>query len=413
MKAQAVIPELFPVELPAATLPMNPAIVKVVRHLSDQMIEAYLNDIGVNLGRTPPFPRGAMCGRMQRMVEWIGQLDNAMLGVMGSDSNRFVEMADNLGQEAMQSVAADQKEFAAQDNAIARGVWLYLHEPDAFRRAEEIRYTDNYRLGRMWDGFVGQKGLFVSDAPDHRREFAERVRTWFRTSKVKVEVYERVRVELNGKESRLVQVVVYREGLPDSIIEFENDDLDLTRRHLRPVHEFSLTYEVNTGAIEVIAQERASREEMARAFSDTLLRHKIVGQRVPLREYDLRPLMSIHPFPTEPSDGIRAVEVRTLTLKPMVDGGELMTLEADRQTGRSLYERLFEWFREHNPLVNGFRIQKVTLSVQFHPNGGRGRGNVVQVELSLPNGCNLKNKTVKERLICGKYLPRWGLVREV
>lgn len=413
MKAQVTVPGLFPVEPSAVTLPMNPSIVKIVRHLPDQMIESFLRGIGVDFETTSPFPRGAVRARMPRMLEWIGQLDNMTLGVMGSDADRFVEMTDNLGQEAMQSTVSDYESFAAQENAIARSVWLYLHEPNAFRRAEEIRYADNYRLGRMWDGFEGQTGLSVSDALDHRREFAERVRTWFRTSKVKVEVYERVRVELNGDESRLVQVVVYREGLPDSITEFENDDLDLTRRHLRPVHEFSLTYEANTGAIEVIAQERASREEMANAFADTLLRHKIVGKRVPLREYDLRSLITIHPFQTEPGDGIRAVEVITLSMKPMVGGAELMTIEADRQTGRSLYERLFEWFREHNPLTGGFRIQKVTLSVQFYPNGGGGRGNVVQVELSLPNGCNLKNKTEKERLICGKYLPLWGLVREV
>ena len=81
------------------------------------------------------------------------------------------------------------------------------------------------------------------------------------------------------------------------------------------------------------------------------------------------------------------------------------------QEREPLYERLFEWFREHNPLTNGFRIQKVTLAVQFYPNGGGGRGNVVQVELSLPTGCNLKSKTKNERLICGKYLPRWGLVQ--
>ncbi|MBF0627977.1 MAG: hypothetical protein HQL91_07130 [Magnetococcales bacterium] len=127
----------------------------------------------------------------------------------------------------------------------------------------------------------------------------------------------------------------------------------------------------------------------------------------------MRPLMTLRAFATDPEDGIKGVEVISLTLKPLLDGAELMTFEADRQTGRSLYERLFEWFQEHNPLTSGFRIQKAVLSVQFHPDEGFGRGKTVPVRLSLPNGCNLKSKTEKERLVCEKYLPIWGLVREV
>ena len=411
MSAQTAVSELFPVESPDATLALHPAIVKVVRHLSGQMIDAYLHGIGVNPDVTVPRFDGAVRANMRGLLEWIGQLDNRVLGVMGADAERVLEMADNLGQESIRAVASDHADFAAQENAIARTVWLYLHEPDSFRRAEEIRYADNYRLGRMWDGFVGLRGASVSEVPDHRREFAERIKVWFRSSQVKVEVYERVRVGLKGGETRLVQVVVYREGLPDSVLEFENGDL--TRRHLRPVYEFSLTYDADTGVIEVVAQDRASREEMAHAFTDTLLRQKISGKRIPLREYDLRPLMSIHPFPTDPEDGIRAVEVISLSLQPLIDGAEMITFDADRKTGRSLYERLFEWFREHNPLTNGFRIQKVILAVQFHSDGGIGRGKVVPVKLSLPNGCSLKNKTDKERLVCEKYLPLWGLVREV
>lgn len=41
------------------------------------------------------------------------------------------------------------------------------------------------------------------------------------------------------------------------------------------------------------------------------------------------------------------------------------------------------------------------------------RRRTINVTIALPNGCNLKSKTEKERLICNKYLPRWGLVKEV
>ncbi|MBF0627978.1 MAG: hypothetical protein HQL91_07135 [Magnetococcales bacterium] len=243
---------------------MSPAIAKVVRHLSDSMLVAYFDGLGVQLGTLVSASGGSARARTQKILAEIGQLDDTLLGQVGTDAERFVEMADDLGQEAMQAVVIDRKGFVEQESAIACGIWLHLHEPDSFRRAMEIRHADRYRLGRIWDGFVGPKKMTVSADPEHRREFGERVKTWFRSSQVKVEIYERIRHKDKGGKSRLVQVVVYREGLPDSILEFENGDL--ARRHLRPVHEFSLTYEADTGIIEVIAQDRASREEMARAF---------------------------------------------------------------------------------------------------------------------------------------------------
>ncbi|MBF0179955.1 MAG: hypothetical protein HQM03_08025 [Magnetococcales bacterium] len=411
MNLQAIVHDLSEVMSAGGTLPVNPAIAKVVRHLSDSMLAACFGSHGVQLKTLDSIPGGSARARTQKILEEIGQLDDDLLGRMGTDAERFVEMADDLGQEAMQSVVIDRKGFVEQESAIARGIWLHLHEPESFRRAVEIRHADRYRLGRTWDGFVGPKRVAVSADPEHRREFGEWIKNWFRSPQVKVEVYERIRPKHKGGKSRLVQVVVYREGLPDSILEFENGDL--ARRHLRPVHEFSLTYEADSGVIEVIAQDRASREEMARAFANTLLRQEIASTRVPLREFDLRPLMSPHAFATDPEDGVKGVEVISLTLQPMLDGAEQITFDADRQTGRSLYERLFEWFREHNPLTTGFRIQKAILSVRFYPDAGFGRGKTVPVKLSLPNGCNLKSKTEKERLVCEKYLPLWGLVREV
>ncbi|MEO5365369.1 MAG: hypothetical protein H7831_03245 [Magnetococcus sp. WYHC-3] len=411
MNLQAVVPESCPVAPEGtATIPLPPSIVKLVRHLPDGLLAEYLQALGVETAVWLE-AGGSGRSRVRRIVDGLGLLSDPVLGALGAEAERFVEMTDELGQEALQTAVLDRQGFAAQESALARAVWLHLREPGSFRRAEEIRHTDHYRLGRMWDGFVGPKDCVVSDLPEHRREFMERIMTWFRSPQVKVEVYERVRSSLEEGESRLVQVVVYREGLPDSVLEFENGDL--TRRHRRPVYEFALTYEAESGVLEVIAQDRGSREEMARAFAETLLRRDLAGKRIPLREYDLRPLLTIQPFPTDPEDGIAAVEVASLTLQPLIDGAERITFEADRKTGRSLYERIFEWFREHNPLTAGFRIQRATLSVRFHPDEGVGRGKVVAVRLSLPNGCNLKSKTEKERLVCEKYLPRWGLVREV
>ncbi len=50
--------------------------------------------------------------------------------------------------------------------------------------------------------------------------------------------------------------------------------------------------------------------------------------------------------------------------------------------------------------------------IHFRTDKASRRGKMLRFTLSLPNGCNLKSKTERERLICEKYLPRWGLVKE-
>ena len=41
------------------------------------------------------------------------------------------------------------------------------------------------------------------------------------------------------------------------------------------------------------------------------------------------------------------------------------------------------------------------------------RGKVLHVTIREPNGCNLKSKSQKEKLIGEKYLERWELVETV
>ena len=36
---------------------------------------------------------------------------------------------------------------------------MFLHDAVGFRHAEEVRFTDDRRRGRMWDGFIGERNL--------------------------------------------------------------------------------------------------------------------------------------------------------------------------------------------------------------------------------------------------------------
>lgn len=53
------------------------------------------------------------------------------------------------------------------------------------------------------------------------------------------------------------------------------------------------------------------------------------------------------------------------------------------------------------------------LTIRFHPEAGSGRGKVLPMTITMPHGCDLKDRTERERMIGDKYLRRWGIVRDI
>ena len=146
---------------------------------------------------------------------------------------------------------------------------MFLHDAVGFRHAEEVRFTDERRRGRMWDGFVGDRGLPLRRDAAAVDAFKAAVRDRFHSSKVHVDIFDRHRPTFDDDASELVQATIYREGRPDDFLEFVNGALD--RRPRRPVYEAGLTYEPATGMIEVVASDRESRQDFVRLFARELL----------------------------------------------------------------------------------------------------------------------------------------------
>lgn len=84
-----------------------------------------------------------------------------------------------------------------------------------------------------------------------------------------------------------------------------------------------------------------------------------------------------------------------------------------KRRGNHTHALSAQWFDTNDPLRSGFQLSQVKIIIQFMPNEESRRGKVIPVKISYPNGCDLKSKTEKERLITDKYLKRWGLLREI
>jgi hypothetical protein len=348
---------------------------------------------------------------VRALASVLSGADGTSAGRLASDAERIMALADEAGQHALFSVVKDHANLDALENGQARSAHVFLNDAAAFRRAEEVRYTDDHRRGRMWEGFVTAKLLQVRSDDSALNELKDAIRKHFSVENVHIEVFARARSGSNGENHELIQATIYRDGLRDTFLEF--DDGQLATRSRRPVIEASLTYEATAGVIEVVANAKETRQAFVRHFAELLLGIELGSDRLPLRRYDLAALRRPYDFPTDPEDGIESVRATCLRLMPFGTAGERVTLECMHDASKTIWQMAAEHFGANDPLRHGWVVTQMKLIVKFRPTATMTRGRSLPLTISMPHGCDLKDRTEAERLIGDKYLRRWGILANV
>lgn len=384
------------------------SVTSFIRNMPASSLQAYFHHTGIDLpievDWEAPEPEVA---RVTLLV--VDELDDQARARIVNDAERVGALADDAGQTALYSVIDDRTVLDDLSNGHARSLWMFLNEPVRFRHAEEVRYTDERRRGRSWDGFIGEPNLDLRQDEASIDAFKAALRERFASNNIHIDIFGRYRPTFDGEDCELVQIAIYREGLLDDFLAFD-DAGTLVRRARRPVFEAAMTYEPATGVIEVVANDRESREEMVRFMARDLLGIEFQSEKVPFRTYDLAVLIRPFDFPTDPADGIESVEVKQLRLMPIDNVGERVTLECLRKADRTIWSMSAERFGASDPLAGGWVATQARLSIKFHPKGDSKRGRMLPLTITMPHGCNLKDQTAEEQLIGEKYLRRWGIL---
>jgi hypothetical protein len=228
---------------------------------------------------------------------------------------------------------------------------------------------------------------------------------------VHVDLFERRKTTFKGETFLIIQATIYRDGFPDDVAEFENGRLAWRPR--KPVYEAAVTYEAESGSVEVVAREKDSHPVLARTFAELMLGTQSGHTPLPLKEYDLDILLRPYEFPTDAEDGIESVRVTELRLMPLDSDGDRITLECARRAPHTIWDMAGRHFGGHDPLTGGWIPTKAKIVIRFQPSAESRRGKVLPVTVAMPNGCDLKDRTVHENIIGLKYLQRWQLVKDV
>ena len=182
-------------------------------------------------------------------------------------------------------------------SAHRRAHWLYVQSRDAFRQAEEFRYADENQIQRLWDGFVGPRLLELKNDQQIIEQFKDALRGLLRRPRPCRNLQPCPQSDRRA-DREIKQITVYSEDVPVDEVVFAT--VGVKNQARKPDRETAITYEPNSGTIEVVGRVKALREQVAGLFAEKLLGVDFSGKRLPPRRVDLSPLLDPSCSPSSP-----------------------------------------------------------------------------------------------------------------
>ena len=394
---------------------MQTKIKKFIRNTPEEDLKSFLNNFELDLPKDFRWKNGDRKYHNQLFNSIWNFNDNDRREHLFEVIERIHEMVDELGQAALQA----QPEIGCNDNFLSlksensRCIWALQNHPLEFQKAEYCASSDYKRKSREWSSFVAPKGREIHNSVEQIEEFKQLVLQHFNISrKIKVDLFDRIKTDHNGKEIVVFQLVAYHDGLHRSVQTFEKEEV--VTKFISSVNEFSVSYEPHSGVVEVVSDHKENRDKLAKSFVNAFLKTDDDVDEVALKKFDLAKLKRPYDFMKEVDvpDLIDDVKVTLLKLKPL-NSRNSTTIEALFSERRSIHDVAQEWFAQNNPLHGSFSIKKDRLSIKFKPTDKNPRGKLLHVMITDPNGCDLKDRSEREKMIGNKYLERWGLMERI
>jgi hypothetical protein len=394
---------------------MQAKIKKLIRNTPEEDLKSLLDQYNLNLPEDFKWQNNGKKYHTQLFNSIWNINDEEIKTRLFEIIERVHEMIDELGQANLQARPAigSNDNFLNLKSEHSRCIWALQNHPQEFEKAEYCASLDYKRKSREWSSFVAPREREIHDSKEHLEEFKQSVLECFNISKkIKVEIFERIKTDHTDKEIAIFQLIAYHDGLHKSVQTFEKEEV--VTKYFPTVNEFSISYEPHTGIVEVVSDCKENRGKLAKAFVNTFLKTGDDVDEIPIKKFDLSKLKVPYNFmkDVDPSDLIDDVKVTLLKLQPL-DSRNSTTLEALFRDHRSIYSLAQDWYAQYNPLHGSFTIKRARLSIKFKPTDKNPRGKLLHVNITDPNGCDLKDRSEREKMIGNKYLEKWGLMERI
>lgn len=327
--------------------------------------------------------------------------------------DRVNSMSDESGQNALCSLIGENTDFLEKKSDQARCLWVHKNYPEKFKIAEYFASCDNKRKSNKWNSFSGPTNRDIDQSEENIAKFRELVLKRFNISKqLQIDFRPRSKKDGDGNEFEVYNLMAFYDDLPKSIQAFDQDKL--VTKYFSPAKDFAISYEPKSGLIEVISSLKDNREFLARQFANIFLKTENDKFEIRLKKYDISKFKSRQDLmkDIDLKDGIQNIKVTLIQLNPLNGKGSNI-IQSSFLDEEDIYEKGKNWFSNNNPLNGSFEIKKVRLSIKFKPDNKNTRGKLIHVNITEPNGCDLKDRTDKEKIIGNKYLEKWKIVETI
>jgi hypothetical protein len=344
------------------------------------------------------------------VVSFVQRLPRQQQEQILTDLEQVGQLCDNAGQKALRTMLlGDTAAFDRLDGNEARALYVLTTNPDVFRHALSVAYSERLYHGRSWSRYGLSQSEQPSSDPDASKAFEAELKELFINldgsgRRVTVETFERP-----GDSAPSVMYSIFVESLPQSMVEFSEDGPQQTIR--RPAIEAVVCYDLANSTLDIVAAGgKLVRQAIGEAFIEHFLSTEVELLPVSPRTFDLERFRRPMAFPTDPEDGVKDVSVTGLRLRDLTSASSRITIESSESTN-GLHAQAEHWFGDANPLTReNWSIEHAKLQIVFHPERDGTRGKRITIELRAPNGSNLKEHVKQHELISSKYLARWGLI---
>lgn len=333
----------------------------------------------------------------------INEMGAAEQSALQHTVDRIQQLIDHESEQLLVTLSQHTAQLRSLNSSLERSCWVYLHERDVFNRTEA--FCSKQRGGHQWSGYQVARQLSPVISNTQCRELSRRVSLSLGLTDEAIHVHVS---EYNDAGQRVTRIDLYEPLLPDvQLIHREQRDIrSHTQRLLQP---FTLIYHPNEGGIDVVAADEALEFFIAHTFADVCLNTlNIVARQFTFASLKHNPLLHY-----DDRDHITSVTVVKMILKDGEVGGRVALALPD-EAGVSLQHYMEDHVFGYNPLSEGvLSLQEATISIQRLSPVCEHQTHVLPMTLSLPNKCDLLNRTRQERGLGQQYLQRWGFIENV
>lgn len=324
-------------------------------------------------------------------------------------------LTDGPGKDAIKSVRIEQlpeeqhELFDQIGNQYDRSLWLNVNAPSLFNEAINIRYVYVFRQSTACcSGFVGPKQLPIKAHQGAIESFRKKVANHFHCSddQVAVDIFQRMNPSAESEQDiSLYQINIHHNLAPEAVECVKQKQLD-SEQVTRAASTF-VTYEPSTGHIDVYSKDPKGRDLLACSAADCLLESPIDGERIQLKQYSYQFLGS----PYNLDIGGEAIEWVKVTRLGYAKGPRVLDYRIGTRNTEDIHKSAAQDIHPQFSF-SSHRLTMAYITVRIRKQPGE-RARTVNIVLRGDNGCNIKTKREKDRILCDRLLYKWGIVREV